>query len=359
MNSNMNMAKDMPDIEFFQHLRLLESEARTDAKLADAPIGYDAPLYREFVDFCVVQSLVSPYAAKQKLELAPEQNGYQKRVLHVACFGLTGPSGVLPQHYTELLAQRNRDKDSALKVLMDGFNARAISFLYRAWQKSRLAVLEEQAQKSNLPDNLQPTRKMMMAYTGLRHGEANVSEVGSVSQDVEDTTIPSSEDIAYYFSGYYSQRPRNANALRKIMSHVLGCDVSLQQFFGRWFDLEPTQRNSLGSDNCSLGQSFVIGGSVYEGGFSMRLRTEALNFDAFQRIRPGGVMFQRLKEMLHSYLGQDYWVDLQVVLKGHERPALVLGGAPEQAPLKLGEGLWLSSEPAVHDVQDTVYNLNR
>ena len=292
MTPSQDLLVTSPDIDFFQQLRVLESQARKRNGDASAPIGYDFPLYREFVDFCVVQSLVSPYAAKLKLETLPEQYGFQKQRLQVACFGLTGPSGVLPQHYTEMLAQRVRDKDSALSVLLDGFNARAISFLYRAWQKNRLAVLEEQAQQQLASESSLPTRKMLMSYTGLRHGS--------------------------------------------------------------------TQQNVLGSTNCTLGQSFVIGRSVYEGGFSMRLKTEPLSFKKFQQIRPGGKLFDCLQELLIAYLGPDYWVDLQVVLKGHERPALTLGQRNTKAPeLALGEGLWLSSEPAAYDVADTIYSLNR
>lgn len=363
MTAPMSDMATLPDINFFQRLRMLEKDAQHTTGLADAPVGYDYPLYREFIDFCVVQSLVSPYAAKQKLELLPMEHGHQKRLLHVSCFGLTGPAGVLPLHYTELLARRQRDKDTALKSLLDGFNARAISFLYRAWKKNRLAVLEEQHPKQT--KRVSPTRKMMMSYTGFSQGEMVAREAAAkantqeIAKQEPTETIPSCEDIAYYFSGYYSQRPRNANALSKIMSHVLGCEVSLQQFYGRWFELEPSQRNVLGQANCALGRSFVAGGSVYEGSFSMRLRTEPLDFAAFKRVRPGGELFQRLKEILVSFLGTDYWVDLQVVLKGHDRPALQMAETGvSQAPLKLGEGLWLSSEPAMHDVADTVYNLN-
>ncbi|WP_417552555.1 type VI secretion system baseplate subunit TssG [Marinomonas fungiae] len=360
MTPSQDLLSKWPDMDFFQHLRVLESHARKRSGSASAPIGYDYPLYQEFIDFCVVQSLVSPYAAKVKAELMPEQYGFQKQRLQVACFGLTGPSGVLPQHYTEMLAQRQRDKDLSLSVLLDGFNARAISFLYRAWQKSRLAILEEQAQQQDLSEASLPTRKMLMSYTGLRHGATSPDCSQMASEDEDDLVVPTSEEIAYYFSGYFSQRPRNANALTKIMSHVLKCQVTLVPFFGRWFELDASQQNALGGVNCSLGQSFVIGSSVYEGGFSMRLKTEPLSFKKFQQIRPGGKLFDCLQELLLAYLGPDYWVDLQVVLKGHERPALTFGQRKPNSPeLALGEGLWLSSEPAAYDVADTIYSLNR
>ena len=63
----------------------------------------------------------------------------------VAFMGLTGPLGVLPRHYTDLLLERGRRKDWTLRDFLDIFNHRLISLFYRAWEKYRLPIVYEAA----------------------------------------------------------------------------------------------------------------------------------------------------------------------------------------------------------------------
>ncbi len=56
--------------------------------------------------------------------------------LRVAFYGLFGPSGALPHHYTQLIVDRCRNRDYALRDFLDMFNHRLLSFFYRGWEKN-------------------------------------------------------------------------------------------------------------------------------------------------------------------------------------------------------------------------------
>ena len=57
--------------------------------------------------------------------------------------GLTGPSAVLPQHYSVALRRELRNRNTALRDFFDLFNDRLIAFFYRAWAKYRVPISVE------------------------------------------------------------------------------------------------------------------------------------------------------------------------------------------------------------------------
>ena len=89
-------------------------------------------------------SLAFPAAEIQRLEL-PEDDAGQPR-MDVNFLGLTGPQGVLPIYYTQLIAERARLRDTAIRDFLDIFNHRMISLFYRAWEKYRFPIGYERTQ---------------------------------------------------------------------------------------------------------------------------------------------------------------------------------------------------------------------
>src|SRR4051812_40371430 len=122
--------------DFFQAIRLLE---RLRPELAT--VGREGPPVREIVRFLAHLSLKFPPSPIHQLERREQAS--VAPAMTVNFLGLTGPSGVLPHVYTELMMERVRHGDRSLVDFLDLFNHRLISLFYRAWEKHHFLVALE------------------------------------------------------------------------------------------------------------------------------------------------------------------------------------------------------------------------
>src|SRR6516162_7196088 len=131
--------------DFFQAVRLL-GRLRPDC----APVGHEGHTGREVVRFRARQSFNFPPSSIH--EIAQPEDPDRPPEMTVAFLGLTGPSGVLPRVYTELLLERRRAGDRTPTAFFDVFNHRAVSLFYRAWEKYRFVVAREQGRDDRFSD---------------------------------------------------------------------------------------------------------------------------------------------------------------------------------------------------------------
>ena len=85
--------------------------------------------------------------------------------MRVNFMGLTGPSGVLPLVYSELVIDRLRERDRTLRDFLDIFNHRMISLFYQAWEKYRFFVPYERGERDRFSHHV-------LALLGLGHARA-------------------------------------------------------------------------------------------------------------------------------------------------------------------------------------------
>ena len=104
---------------------------------------------------------------------------------------LTGPSGVLPRHYTEMLLRWERDRKDdekhAPRAWFDLFNHRFISLFYRAWTKYRFPVAYERAAGRGREDAFTAALKGWR-YDGIRwlgHGNPDAWLEEHFGHDIE------------------------------------------------------------------------------------------------------------------------------------------------------------------------------
>src|SRR5437016_14361613 len=103
---------------------------------------------KEVASFRAHESMTFPASQIQSFERSEPES--RPAGMTVTFMGLTGPVGVLPWHYTELLIKLQAEKNPALREFFDLFNHRIISFFYRAWEKHHFFVSFE---KKSIADN--------------------------------------------------------------------------------------------------------------------------------------------------------------------------------------------------------------
>ena len=333
--------------DFFQAVRVLETLAREGA--ADAigeqggAVGGDQSPSHEAVRFRALPSHRFPAAAIRDIRRA---DGPPQMV--TAFFGLTGPNGALPQHYTSLVIERIRGKDFALRDFFDMFNHRALSLFYRAWEKYRVGIGYERSRRGDAAEEDLFTR-CLVCLIGL-------------GSDGLRRRMQFDDEALLFFAGHFAHAPRNASALEAILADYFRLPVAVRQFQGRWLYLGPddcsalpTRERPLGQ-NCRLGLDLVVGERVWDVEGKFRIRLGPMGYADFRRLLPSGDALKPLAQMVRTYAGPQFDFDVQVVLHAHEAPWCRLGGDPSD-PAYLGWNTWVRSNPFQRPVDDAVFTL--
>jgi type VI secretion system protein ImpH len=343
--------------DFFQAVRLLQ---RIDP--ARKPVGRAGAPREEVVRIRAHLSLNFP--ASSVYEVLPAGEGGPTPLMAVTFMGLTGPSGILPRHYTELLLRLDREargpERHALRAWLDLFNHRLVSLFYRAWEKYRFPLAYERGETFGAePD---PFTRCLFSFVGLGmrplRGRLRVEKV--VGEERPDVLARIDDLALLHYSGLLAQRHRPAVGLRALLADYFGLPLEVQQFRGQWLRLDASNRSRLGGANALLGVNLVAGERVWDVQSKVRLRLGALRRPRFDSFLPDRApvaerkAFFLLCHLTRLYLGMDFDFDVQLVLCAADVPECRLddrGGLGT----RLGWNTWLCSGPAARDADDAVF----
>lgn len=332
---------------FFQALRILDAAARRTGRAGAAAtraVGERAEPGSEVVRFRATQSLAFPAAEIDALEESPARSDGAPRppVMTVPFLGLTGPSGVLPRHYSALLVRSLRQKNESLRDFLDVFNHRLLSLFYRAGTKYRLPLAYE---RSPVPG----TDPISTALRGL---------TGFAPQGMRDRTRVGDQTLLH-FAGLFGHNPRSAAGLGTLLAGYFDRPVRVEQFCGRWMQLGREAQTRLPSRAapegayCELGRSATIGGRVWDVQGSFRLHVGPLGLAEFLGFLPDGEALKRMAELTELYVGPSLLFDIKLTLRREEVPRLRL--AAGAARPRLGWNTWLATMPPARDPSDAMF----
>jgi type VI secretion system protein ImpH len=345
---------DAPSFGFFQAVRLL--------RLSDRRSGRTRSV-NEVVRFRSHPSLEFPASAVYDLARPRQPDG--PPLMTVNFFGLYGPNGVLPRHYTEILrrlATERRDPErNALRDWLDLFNHRFLALFYRAWEKYRFWLAPEQgAWTRDEPDTFTLS---LLSLIGLgTKGMRNRFQVRAVTVDREPPPMLGEvRDLALLrYAGLLAQRKRNAWGLESMLSDFFGYRAQVLQFHGCWLTLPADGQTRLGEslETCELGVTAIAGDRVWDVESKLRIRLGPLTYAQFLGLLPETqsatckAIFL-VSHLVRFYLGPQLDWEVQLVLRHDEVPPCQLS---DDAPgARLGWNTWLDAASAA-DAEDAVFS---
>ena len=301
--------------EFFQAVRLLERMYPDRS-----PVGREPDAANEVVRFRTRQTLSFPPC--EIYDLAQDSSDDPRPPeMTVAFMGLTGPVGVLPYQYTELLMERARYNDTALWSFLDIFNHRMLSLFYRIWEKYHFPIAYERGEPDRFTSYL--FGLIGMGTNGLR-GQLSFKDEGLL-----------------LYSGLIAQRPHSACAMSAVLSDYFDVPAQVVQFLGEWLNLGDNV-TSLGRENSELGVSTIAGSRFWSDQSKFRVRLGPMPLKRFRAFVPLGSAYKSLSEFVRLFAGLEFEFDLQLVLKAEEVPFCLLQRNSDQAP-RLGWTSWLKT----------------
>ena len=184
----------------------------------------------------------------------------------VRFFGLFGPMGPLPLHFTEYARDRQRNHgDPTFARFTDIFHHRALLLFYRAWAQCQPTVQADR-----------PADDQFAKWVSALFGQAPQAFRGA-------DNVP---DVAKRFvAGHLARPTRNAESISKVLRQYFNVPIRVQPHVGHWLALRAEDCTRLGRPgarrSAPLGVSAVAGSRVWDRQYKLRLHIGPLSLEQY------------------------------------------------------------------------------
>lgn len=320
---------------FFQAVRLLYSANGFDGRGTGARPG---PLR-----FTTPASLAFPPS-----ELHSIETGDSNTRVCVNFMGLTGPSGVLPRTYTELLIARKSNRDRSAQEFLDLFNHRLVSLFWLAWAKHRPEIGRQFGFQNSV---LRYLEYVVGLGTPALQARLHPNRRGAA----QGRQLPGAALV--YFSGLVAQRPHGERAIAQVVSAVVGAPVQASGCLGTWQDITPDARTRLGKAAHRLGHGCVLGARYWDRQTTLRLTIGPIDRARFNTLLPRGHRLGDVMELTRFLTGLAIDLRVRLSLRADQVPPLRLGARDRDRP-QLGWNTWLAGRRDPRPANDCEFHFS-
>ncbi|MDR1661794.1 MAG: type VI secretion system baseplate subunit TssG [Azoarcus sp.] len=250
-----------------------------------------------------------------------------------AAFGLLGPNGPMPLHFSEFVRERGEyDDDYALRAFLDIFHHRFALLFYRAWARVQATVSFDRPEE----DHFSRYVSSLIGY-----GEPALAR-GDAAPD----------HAKRYAAGHLTRLTRNPEGLASILQLFLACPFRIQEWMPQWLRIDEKDRTFLGLETAAsqLGRGAVCGASVFDRQHRFRIHAGPLGLAEYIAFLPGNRFFRQLRDWVRNYASYELSWDIRLILRHDEVPAAQLGAKTAM----LGWTTWLGRTPVGEDRGDLV-----
>ena len=303
---------------FFQAVRLLYSASGFDGRgngTRPGPVRFTTPA-----------SLGFPVS-----ELEVIEGGDSNTRVCVNFMGLTGPSGVLPRNYTELLIARRANRDRSAQDFLDIFNHRLVALFWLAWAKHRPEIGRQFGFQNSV---LRYLEHLVGMGTPALHARMQPGKPRAGA----GKPLPSA--AIRYFSGLIAQRPHGERAIAQVVSAVVDAQVAATGCLGTWQAIAAPARTRLGRANHGLGEGCVLGARYWDRQTTLQLTIGPLDRRGFDSLLPRGSRLADVIELTRFLTGLALDLRVRLSLRADQVPPLRLGARGDARP-QLGWNTWL------------------
>lgn len=234
-------------------------------------------------------------------------------------FGLYGASSPLPIHYSEKILQA--EEDSLLQPFMNLFQHRVHSLLFPIWQKYRYYA----AYRGSLYDGFSFCMLALLGFSAELRSEHNLDF---------KRLLP--------FFGILAMKQASIGIIGAVLKHYFSHRyIEFTQCLLRVAEIPCDQRNSLGCKNSVLGETMVLGRSVYSCNDKFRMIIFQLRWSVFLDFLPNGTLIGSLRTLMLYILKEPLSYDICLKIMNPEIVPCCLG----RENMFLGWSTWLSPLP--------------
>jgi type VI secretion system protein ImpH len=246
--------------------------------------------------------------------------------LVVRFFGLLGPMGPMPLHFTEVVRERLlHHGDTTLAHFLDLFHHRLLSLFYRAWAQAQPVVHLDRPAEDRF-------RVWLGALAGVPPGaDPRVGGSGALPPHA----------LAYQ-AGWLTSRSRHPEMLCKVIGQFFGVQARVEEHVGQWLPIAREDRTRLSfarnrpernaTPPAGLGRSANAGSRVWDRQYRFRLQLGPLTHAQVLSFLPGGEAWPRLLHWVRLLAGREMHWELQLDLAAGEQPPPRLGRTPGVSP---------------------------